>query len=213
MNKNILIALSLSTLACACEYEDGLKYYQQSQYTKAKECFEQISNTKSSQSSKAMLAIGVMYNNGDGVNRDINKSIKWFEKSALKGNMQASNKLGNYYASKEKYKQSFKWFEKSALKGNSEASFYLGYFYTGGLGVDRDLSKSMSWYEKSALKDNSKAQLNLAFMYIGGQGTKVDYAKASYWAYKAKKLGNPKANIMIEEFKLDEYKDKKKDSK
>jgi TPR repeat protein len=198
--------LSLIVLFCsfllANSYDNGIAFYKKGLYKKAMDSFIISSN---GQNNQAMFAIGVMYANGDGVKKDKNKSKYWFKKSALNGNINACNKLGNIYALKKDYKKSFKWFEKSAKKGDSQASYNLGYFYTGGLGVKMDLKKSLYWYEKSSIAGNIDAQLNLGFMYIAGHGTKVDYKKASFWIKKAKDTGSQKAKLLWDEFKLKKY--------
>jgi len=184
-------------------YDNGLNFYKKGLY---KQAIKSFLVAVSKNDNRAMLAIGIMYANGDGVNKDQNKSIVWFKKAANAKNVYAYNKLGNYYASKEDYKEAFKWFEKAANTGDSKASYNLGYFYTGGLGVKQDLKMALNWYGKAAFAGNVDAQLNLGFMYIGGQGTKVDYKKAAYWIKKAKDTGNIKAKLLWEEFKLGEYK-------
>jgi len=202
MKKSLSILLITSYLF-AGSYENGIEFYKKAQYKKAFESFKIATNNLDS---KAMLALSTMYANGDGVDKNLEKSIFWLKRSADLNNMIACYRLGEYYASKENFKDAFKWFEKAALDGNSKAQYNLGYFYTGGLGVDRDLKKSLQWYEKAATAGNIDAQLNLGFMYIGGHGTKVDYKKAAYWIGKAKQTGSTKAQIMWDEFKLGDYK-------
>ena len=202
MLKKIFIFSILCTYLFAGSYDNGIESYKQSKYKKAMESFLIASNNDDN---RAMLVIGIMYANGDGVQKDKEKSFEWFKKAANTGNLHAFNKLGNIYATEEDYAKAFKWFKKAADVGDSKAAYNLGYFYTGGLGVKMDLEKALSWYEKAAISGNIDAQLNLGFMYIGGQGTKVNYKKAAYWIKKAKDTGNSKANLMWEEFKLAEY--------
>ena len=206
MIKKLFAALVLCSYLFAGSYDNGIGFYKQGKYKKAYDSFSIASNNDDN---RAMLVIGIMYANGDGVEKDSKKSVEWFEKAANAGNIHAYNKLGTIYASKEDFKQAFKWFSKAAQKDDAKAAYNLGYFYTGGLGVKMDLKKSLKWYEKAATMGNIDAQLNLGFMYIGGQGTKVDYKKAAYWIKKVKDTGNEKADTMWKEFKLEQYGDKK----
>lgn len=202
MLKKLLISAVLSTYLFAGSYDNGINLYKKGHYKKAMDSFLIATNNNDN---KAMLVMGIMYANGDGVQKDKVKSFEWFKKAANAGNLHAFNKLGNIYAAKEDYTKAFQWFKKAADAGDSKAAYNLGYFYTGGLGVKMDLEKALIWYEKAAIAGNIDAQLNLGFMYIGGQGTKVNYKKAAYWIKKAKDTGNSKANLMWEEFKLNEY--------
>ena len=202
MNRKIVLSAFFATYVFAGSYDNGIKFYQQAKYKKAIESFKYASNKNDG---RAMLAMGVIYANGDGVAKDENKSFEWFTKAADAKNENAWIKLGNIYATNKDYDNAFKYFEKAANAGNSKASYNLGYFYTGGLGADMNLSKSLYWYEKSAIAGNIDAQLNLGFMYIGGQGTTVDYKKAAYWIKKAKTTGDSKAQLMWDEFKLYDY--------
>jgi len=202
MIKKLFLLTVVSTYLLAGSYDNGIKLYKQTKYKKAMESFIIASNNNDN---KAMLVIGIMYANGDGVKRDQTKSIVWFEKAANGGNIHAFSKLGNIYAAKEDYKNAFKWFEKSALKGDNKSAYNLGYFYTGGLGVKMDLVEAFKWYEKSAKDGNIDAQLNLGFACMSGHGTDKSLKQAAYWIKKAKDTGNVKAEAMWEQFNLKDY--------
>jgi len=206
MKNKLLASLILCTYLFAGSYENGIEHYKKGQYKKAKESFLIATNNNDN---KAMLVLGIIYANGDGVSKDLNKSFKWFEKSANAGNTHAYSKLGNIYASKKDFENAFIWFEKAALKGDAKAAYNLGYFYTGGLGVKMDLKKAFKWYTFSAENGNIDAQINLGFACLSGLGTKKSYKDAAYWIKKAKNTGNEKAQLMWEQFKLKDYEDKK----
>jgi len=202
MIKRIFVSSAITIQLFAGSYDNGIGFYKKAQYKKAIESFEIASNNNDN---RAMLAIGIIYANGDGVKWDPIKSFDWFKKAANAGNKHAYLKLGNLFASQENYKKAYPWFLKSANTGNSEAAYKLGYFYTGGLGVKTDLKKALQWYEKAAISGNINAQLNLGFAYIGGLGTKVNYKKAAFWIHKAKDTGSEKAIELWKEFKLEEH--------
>ncbi len=204
MKNKIILSAVFTSYLFAGNYDNGIDFYTQGKYQKAIDSFTIASNNNDN---RAMLAIGVIYANGDGVDKSDDKSFEWFKKAADAGNKNSWMKLGNIYAVKEDYKNSYKWFLKAAKKGDAKAAYNLGYFYTGGLGVKMDLEESLFWYEKASISGDTNAQLNLGFMYIGGHGTKVDYKKAAYWIKKAKLTGSTKADTMWEQFKLYDYED------
>ena len=101
MKNKLLASLILCSYLFAGSYENGIEYYKKAQYKKAMDSFLIATNNNDN---KAMLVLGIMYSNGDGVSRDLNKSFEWFEKSANAGNFHAYSKLGNIYASKRDFK-------------------------------------------------------------------------------------------------------------
>jgi len=123
MIKKLFVSSAITIQLFAGSYDNGISFYKKAQYQKAIESFEIASNNNDN---RAMLAIGIIYANGDGVKRDQNRSLEWFLKSANNGNIYAFNKLGNIYASgvtvKQDYKKAFKWFHKSALTGDNKAA-------------------------------------------------------------------------------------------
>jgi uncharacterized protein len=207
MNRKIILSLLLTSASYlfAGSYDNGIDFYKQKKYEQAMDSFKIAVNNSDN---RAMLAIGIMYANGDGVQWNPKISFEWILKAAEAENHYAFIKLGDIYASQQDFKNAFKWFKKAADLGDGKASYNLGYFYTGGLGVESDLKKALEWYKKSAMTGNVDAQLNLGFMYIGGQGTKSNYKEAAYWIKKAKDTGNDKADMMWQEFKLYQYEEK-----
>ncbi|RLA80499.1 MAG: hypothetical protein DRG78_10820 [Epsilonproteobacteria bacterium] len=198
----LFISIIFTTILFAGSYENGIESYKKASF---KEALKSFTIASSNNDNRAMLVIGIMYANGDGVKQSEDKSFEWFEKAANAGNIHACSKLGNIYASKKDFKNAFKWFEKAALKGDNKSAYHLGYFYTGGLGVTMDLEQALKWYEISAKDGNIDAQLNLGFAYMGGHGTIKDMKKSAFWIKKAKDTGNKKAQLMWEQFKLKDY--------
>ena len=79
----------------------------------------------------ACYMIGRCYQKGFIVNKDLAESIKWYEKSANKGNELANFKLGDYYLSLKKYDDAILSYEKAVKYYNSQAISQL-------IALDRD---------------------------------------------------------------------------
>jgi len=110
---------------------------------------------------------------------------EWYEKAAIKGNVEAMKKLGLlYYEEGEKAKAKV-WYEKAATKGNIEAMSKLGVLYDN----EGNRVKAKEWYEKAAIKGNTNAMNNLGILY-DNEGEK---AKAKEWYEKAAIKGNVEA--------------------
>ena len=89
---------------------------------------------------------GVFYKNGIGVEKNIEKSIYWYQKSAENENKFAQYNLGRCYkdgigVEKDEAK-AFEWYEKSAKQDYSNAQNSLEVFYKNDRGVKKKYRKS-----------------------------------------------------------------------
>ena len=92
------MAVVSTGIGCASSrtYEDAVTQFQKGEYDIAFSTFKSLSDRKDS---NTWFYIGFMYKDGLGVERDIDRAIYWYEKSALAGNMQAQHDLGVLYVS------------------------------------------------------------------------------------------------------------------
>ena len=92
--------------------------------------------------SYAQYILGKMYLNGYSIlEKDINKAIEYFSKSAQDYNKAALNELINI-----------------ADNGNEKAQFILGTMYCDGNGVIEDFYESLKWLIKAAEQGNEDAE-------------------------------------------------------
>src|SRR6266705_1429347 len=98
----------------------------------------------------AQLKLGVAYDAGIGIERDIAKAIMWYKKSAEQGNADAQNSLGSLYQSgdgvSKDSKQAVYWFQKAAAQRHPDAQNSLAIRYLLGEGVDKDVGQALYWY-------------------------------------------------------------------
>ena len=75
--------------------------------------------------SDAQNFLGIMYQNGQGVEKDYVEASKWYQKAAEQGNGSAQYNLGGLYANGKGVEQSdaeaLKWYQKAADQGNEKA--------------------------------------------------------------------------------------------
>lgn len=92
---------------------------------------------------EAQNYLGVCFEHGDGINKDLKQAVVWFQKSAAQGNLDAQCNLGNCYfygfGTDVNGKAAFYWFMKSAEKGFAKAQYNLGICYEHGEGVEKIL--------------------------------------------------------------------------
>ena len=113
----------------------------------------------------AQLALGLRYENGDGVEKSFTEAMKWYQKAADQGNPDAQRNLAFCYANgtgvKTDDRQAVTWFRKAADQGNSDTQFALAWRYEHGQTVPKNLIEASKWYQKAADQGNADAQRNL----------------------------------------------------
>jgi len=85
---------------------------------------------------KAQFYLGVCYDQGLGVRKDLRESFKWYMKAALNGMMEAQFNIGFFYKKGDLVRVNFKkavyWYSLAAKQGDTEAQRDLGYCYFYG---------------------------------------------------------------------------------
>lgn len=141
----------------------------------------------------AQSNLGLMYYNGEGVQKNAVKAVEWWQKAAEQGDAYAQNNLGVMYQKGEGVQKNaakaVEWYQKAAEQGHANAQDNLGDMYYEGKGVAKDTAKAVEWYRKAAEQGYARAQFNLGLMYRDGKGLPKDAAKAVEWWQKAATQG------------------------
>jgi TPR repeat protein len=166
---------------------------------------------------RSQFSLGVAYNQGIYVSKDVERAIYWFKKAAEQGHVRSQLSLGMIYSDKFKdFKKAIEWYLKAAKQGDDGAQFFVGLHFEFGKGVKCDYKKALEWYSKAAKQDHTQAQENivkinkkitdlkklfesaeqgdvwapyeLGVKYYFEQGVCQDYKKAVYWFEKAAKV-------------------------
>lgn len=159
--KNYNKALEYFEKACKNNKKEGCTSYQRLKKENIK--FEEYQKLANQGNAKAQEEIGFMYQQGEGVQKDLKKANYWYEKAANQGLELAQNWLGiNYlygWGIQKDLKKAIYWCEKSANQGDIIRQKELGdiYYYRWG-GIQKDFKKAIYWYEKAAVQydDSSK---------------------------------------------------------
>jgi SH3-like domain-containing protein len=155
----LLLSLSGNSMAQSNPYNQALEAYNNKDYDTALSIWK---NLAAEGSGDAQYALGVAYFKGEGVTRDLNDSMKWFEQAANSGNVQAMFNLGAAYwegnGTRQSYAEAVEWWEKSAAAGQSAAQYNLGLAYYLGKGAEQDLDQALKWIRQSAENNHTGAQ-------------------------------------------------------
>ena len=142
----------------------------------------------------AQIKLGLKYNRGDGVPKDLPEAAKWYRRAAEQGSAVAQRNLGVMYllgdGLEKDETEAVKWFRKAAEKDGSLAQLNLGMMYEAGKGVVKDPAEAINWFRKAAKQGNADAQLYLGMMYERGDGVVKDSSEAVKWYRKAAEQGN-----------------------
>jgi TPR repeat protein len=135
--------------------------------------------------------LGIMFQTGQGVQKNIDKAIEWYYKAAKQGCAEAEYNLACIYFNKESplfdYKLAFRWFNKGAEHGYPAAEAWFGYMIDNGLGTEYDEYKALQWYLKAANDGNPIGQWFAGYAEIYGHYFK-DY-DGHKWVKLAAKNG------------------------
>ncbi len=108
-----------------------------------------------------------MYYNGvDFVIEDVlegdKQAVKWFQKAAEQGQVDAQNNLGVMYSNGQgvlqDYEQAVEWYRKAAEQGYTSAQNNLGVMYQKGQGVLKDPKQAIKWYRRAAEEGEASAE-------------------------------------------------------
>ncbi|GGE94803.1 hypothetical protein GCM10011518_00120 [Flavobacterium limi] len=139
--------------------------------------------------------LGILYNEGLGVEKNENTAFELIKKAASLGNSTAAYNLGRFYMigtgcdidfDKAKY-----WLTASADQGNERAAYGLGYMYYKGFGVEQNYKTAVSWFE---LSNFPMAKHWLGICYYFGYGVVKDEQKAIINFTKSQ---TPNSNMML----------------
>lgn len=116
----------------------------------------------------AQYELGMLYQSGAGVPRDMAQARRWLTQSASQNNSRAQYALAMFYRSEEggnDINQSLNWQRKAAQAGYAEAQYGLGLLYANGQYVTQDATQARIWFQKAA--DQGHVAANLALLEFG----------------------------------------------
>lgn len=114
---------------------------------------------------EAMNSIGMMYYNGEGVDKNTTKAFNWFKRAANAGNATAqyNTAVAYYYGIgvNKSLTENRKWLKMAAENGNADAQFNLGGAYITGVGVPQNMTEAKYWLQKAADQGHKEAKEEL----------------------------------------------------
>lgn len=156
-------AVIASCKAAIAQWPDTPRFYAQLTrgYYKAgafAEAYEAAKAGADRGSAQSMAFLGVIYKAGSHVQRDLVRSLYWFERSAENGNIAGMVYAAAMYLEGQgtapDASMAARWFQEAANLGNGQAMANLGKLYDAGRGVPRDPGRAARLLLKAqALRD------------------------------------------------------------
>jgi len=158
----------------------------------------------------AQYNMGVRYENGDLVDKNLQMAINWYEVCANNGfgkwQSEAQASLGlRYYEGNgvpPDPLKAYEWITKSALQGNAPSIFFLSDWHLSKQNK-QDQHIGLAMLETSASKGLPQAQFRLALYYSDGKLVQPDYPSAVAWSRKASEQGYARAQFLLGNFLLE----------
>ena len=146
---------------------------------------------------KAQCKLALCYEQGTGVEKNLELAFKWYRKSAELESPYAMYCIGLCYMNGEgvglNQEEAVKWFYKAAPEdgtGFSVAYDALGICFRDAKGVSQDYNKSFFYFKLGSENGLASSQSFLGDCYRKGYGTSQDKKMAAYWYEKSAEQGN-----------------------
>jgi uncharacterized protein len=164
----IYLIIPLIVFATAsCKHDD--KYF-----------FNELNKIASNGNPEAQYYLGMLYNNGNGTNKDKVKAFEWFQKSSSGGDPLGSYKVGCYYSGQGEgivvpdYNKALEYKLIAAEAGYVRAQCDVALIYYH----NKDMVNAISWWEKAASQGYPDAFYALFSVYYEGKGISKNLVKA-----------------------------------
>ena len=151
---------------------------------------------------KAALALGTKYADGNGVDEDDAEAARWLAQAAVAGEAVAQYRFGTLYEKglgvDRDPLQAMSWYGEAARHGNRKAMHNLALLYAEGSGAPKSYNDAARWFRAAAELGVTDSQFNLAVLYERGWGVPASLSQAYTWYAIAAGGGDAEAKARIE---------------
>jgi TPR repeat protein len=154
--------------------------------------------------------LAVMYRDGLGVEKDIDKALYWFKKAGNQDYLVSQTSVGDIlyygrYGAKKDYAEALNWYKKAAYLNDVNSQYTIAFMYDHGQGTTFNWKEAFKWYTKAANQGHSASKRNLGeFYFFGVGGVSKNITKAKQLFREAANKGDKKAKSYLTV--IDDYK-------
>lgn len=144
--------------------------------------------------SEAQTLLGILYEDGDGVERSYSEAVRLYRMASDADDVDAPYFLAWMYKEGKgvppSLQEAFRLFEKAANLGNHSAQISLGLAYEYGEGVAESYSKAIECYRNAAEGGKARGWWYIGTMYMEGKGVEQSPDTAVNLFRRAAELGD-----------------------
>ena len=111
---------------------------------------------------EAQFIVGLIYDRGDGVERDATQALKWYQEAADQGLPKSQYMLGAKYGLGRDLPmnkiEAFRWMRYAANQGHAPSQWLTASFYFGNFGVYKDNVEAYKWALLAGLNSSNVSQ-------------------------------------------------------
>ena len=138
----------------AAGFSEAMAAYRVADYRKA---YEEFLPLAEGGMAAAQYKLGLMYENGRGVPKDLAMAETWYSRAAEQGYSSAAYNLGFVYYSHNDISGTTQWWSRAAQDGDEQAMFSLGFIFAEGDRAPRDPVQAHMWYDLAAAHGSADA--------------------------------------------------------
>ncbi len=163
---------------------------------RAEEAFQVFRQSAGKGYAPAMIQVGLMYSNGDGVKKDIEKASSWLRPANVKGDASGKYLLAECFlfgkgVEKNEHLAVSLLEESVEMGGPARALDLLGTCYHKAWGVPQNSQEAARLYGLSCDRRFYNACANLSVLTMRGDGVEQDPERATALLKKGAAAGNP----------------------
>jgi len=175
-----ILGLALATPVAFAGFDEAAAAFAAGDYNKA---FNETRPLAEKGDPRSQYAMGVLYENGFAVPKDLQQAAAWYLRAAKQGNTDAQYNLGAMYehgvGMPVNYAEAARWYRPAAEQGDIDALSNLGVLYANGQGVPQDKVLAMALYNASvAFAGKGKTQAVQNRQLLANQMSLDDVKKA-----------------------------------
>ena len=199
----IRLALGLAVAGWFCaraavaDLGPGWQAYQRGDYPAAVAAWRPLADTGDA---AAQYNLGVLYDEGLGVERDGDTALLWWTRAAQQDHRLAQHNLALTLLERggpRDLEEAVAWLQRAAAAGFARSQYSLAKLYAAGHGVTVDDDRAFALMLAAGQAGFVRAQYNLGKMYRDAQGVDQDLAAASTWFRHAAEQGYAKAQARL----------------
>jgi tetratricopeptide (TPR) repeat protein len=152
---------------------------------------------------KAAIKLGHLYRNGDEIEQDYAKALRWYRLAADQGDAEGLDNVGYMHlrgwGTEKNEVISAAFFKASGDKGHAQGLFNLGNAYFSGQGVTQNYDEAVAAWQKASDLGHTRSTWRLAVLYAAGEHVKQDRMKAMQLCSVLADKGDDDAMLLLGE--------------